>query len=347
MVLMPERINKYTDSGLSPRTTAYAMKKLLSRGQDMLVTERFGQVDPMQKNKTKSVTWRRYKSLQPAVTALTEGVTPEGSTIMVEDINATMQQYGDWVQITDHIADFHEDPVLNEMMEVCGEQAAETIELIRIAFMTAGSNVYYANGVASRSAVNSAPTRGDFRKIYRQFKRNKAKEFTRVIKASPDTATEPVNAAYFALGHTDLDADVRGITGFVPSEKYADQSKAFPGEVGKVENTRVILTNLFNPWVASGASGTTFLSNGIEVGSSAAADVYPLVFIARDSYGIVPMSGKNSVKPMFKNPGSGSPTDSDPLNQRGFVSWKCYQTGAILNDAWLARLECAATANPS
>ena len=37
----------------------------------------------------------------------------------------------------------------------------------------------------------------------------------------------------------------------------------------------------------------------------------------------------------------------DPLGQIGFVSWGTYQTGTILNQSWAARLEVAATANPS
>jgi len=42
----------------------------------------------------------------------------------------------------------------------------------------------------------------------------------------------------------------------------------------------------------------------------------------------------------------GKKTKDDPLGQKGFVSWKTYQTGAILNQSWMARLECASTASP-
>jgi N4-gp56 family major capsid protein len=45
------------------------------------------------------------------------------------------------------------------------------------------------------------------------------------------------------------------------------------------------------------------------------------------------------------NPGRA--TKDDPLGQIGFVSWGTWQTGAILNQNWLARLEVAATAVPS
>lgn len=336
--------NTNTYGDISPRTAARASKQMLKRGQHMLVTERFGQVDPQQKNKTKSVKWRRYESLARATAPLAEGVPPKGQRLTYTDVMATLEQYGDHVTITDVVADTHEDPVLKEAMDLCGEQAAETIELIRISVLKAGTNVFYADSAASRSAVNSPPTRGDFRRIYRYFKRHKAREISKIIAASPKVSTEPVAPAYFALGHTDLDGDIRGISGFVPFEQYSQSVKALPGEVGKVENTRIILTPLFEAWAAAGAAGTTYLSNGSEVSSSAQCDVYPLIFMARDAYGIVPLQGHNAVKPAVVNPGS--VTKSDPLGQKGFVSWKTYQAAVILNQTWIARLECAATARP-
>jgi N4-gp56 family major capsid protein len=335
-----------TYGDISPRTAAYAAKKLLSRGQDMLVTERFGHFDPQGKKKSKVRKWRRYNSLSPATTALTEGVTPSGSAISFTDYTATLEQYGDWVQISDVIADTHEDPVLMEMMEVAGEQAAETIELLRIAVLQAGTNVFFAGTAADREAVNAAPSLGDFRRINRSFKRNKAKEIAKIIKAGPNIATEPVNKAYFAMGHTDLDPDIRSIAGFIPVEKYSQVQKALPGEVGKVENIRIILTNLFSPFEAAGTDtpgNTAFLTGG--VAGTGAPDVYPIIVVARDAYGIVPLQGHNAVKPSVMNPGTVD--KSDPLGQTGFVSWKTYQATVILNQSWIARLECCATANPS
>lgn len=151
--------------------------------------------------------------------------------------------------------------------------------------------------------------------------------------------------AYFCMGHTDLDADLRGLAGFIPSEQYSDSTKMLPGEIGKLEQFRIILTAMFEPWLTSGASGTTYLSGGVEVSSSASCDVYPLLFTARDAYAIVPLQGFNSIHPMVLNPGK--PSKSDPLGQIGFVSWKTYQAAAILNQNWLARLECGSTASPS
>jgi N4-gp56 family major capsid protein len=337
--------NVTTYGDISPRTGGFAKTRLLKRGQHLMVVERFGQVDPLQKNKTKTVKWRRYNSLARATAPLAEGIPPAGQKLTYTDVTATLEQYGDTVETTDVIKDTHEDPVLQQTMDLCGEAAAETIEEVRITIIKAGTNVFYANGVASRATVNSPPTRGDFRKIYRYFKKYKAREISQIVKASVKISTEPVAPAFFCMGHTDLDADLRGISGFVPIEQYSNSDRRLPGEIGKIEQFRIILTAMFDAWSAAGASGTTYLSGGVEVSTAASCDVYPLLLVAKDAYGIVPLQGFNSVHPMVLNPGK--PSKSDPLGQKGFCSWKTYQTAAILNHNWIARLECAATASPS
>lgn len=335
--------NTTTYGDISPRTAGKVVARLLDRGQHLMVVERFGQVDPQGKNSTKTRKWRRYNSFPRAVQPLAEGVPPTGNKLTYVDITCTLEQYGDAYPLTDVVADTHEDPIIQQMTDLSGEAAAETVETIRINFLKAGTNVFYANGATSRATVASPPTRGDFRLIYRYFKNNKAREISEIIAASAKISTEPVMPAYFCMGHTDLDADIRGIPGFIPVKNYADSSKALPGEIGSVEQFRIILTPMFEPWSQAGLSGTTYLSGGVEVSTAAQADVYPLIFVARDAYGIVPLQGFNSITPSVVNP---KPAPGDPLGQQGSVGWKTYQGGAILNQAWIARLECAATARP-
>lgn len=338
---MPSTLTTYGD--ISPRTAAYAAKELLRRGQPTAILEKFGYFDPQGANKTKTRTWRRYEPLQAATTPLVDGHTPQGQKPRHTDYEVTLQQYGDWVQLTDVIIDTHEDPVLNQMIDLCSQQIVETTELIRFAAIKAGTNVYYANGAASRLLVNSAPLRGDLRKIYRGFKRSRAMEITEVIKASTDVSTEPIKKSYVLLGHTDLDSDIRNMTGFISAEKYASMKVVADCEAGSVENFRVCLTEMFEPWLAAAtsASGSTFLTSG--AAGTGYPDVYPMIAIAKDSYAIVPLAGRNVVKPAVHNP---QPVPGDELGQRGFVSWKMWQAAQILQDAWIARYEVAATAAP-
>lgn len=319
---------------ISPRTAAYAEKELLKRGLPFLVLEKFGQAKTLPEASSKVIKFRRYSALPTVPTALTEGVTPTGQQLAVTDITATLTQYGDKVTITDVILDTHEDPVLNEAVTLIGEQAAQMIEKMRFGVLKAGTNVLYANG-AARNAVNTAISINLQRRAVRALKRQNARFITSIVRSTPAYGTENVAPGFVALIHPDLEADVRGLTGFVPAEKYGSMTP-WENELGKCEDCRYVSSTVFEPWAdAGGAKGTMLSTTGTN------ADVYPVLYVARDAYGIVALKGMFAVTPMVVNP---KPSDSDPLAQRGHVGWKAMQTAVILNDLFMIRAEVAATA---
>lgn len=319
---------------ISPRTAAYAEKELLKRGLPFLVLEKFGQAKTLPEASSKVIKFRRYSALPTVPTALTEGVTPTGQQLAVTDITATLAQYGDKVTITDVILDTHEDPVLNEAVTLIGEQAAQMIEKMRFGVLKAGTNVLYANG-AARNAVNTAISINLQRRAVRALKRQNARFITSIVRSTPAYGTENVAPGFVALIHPDLEADVRQLTGFVPAEKYGSMTP-WENELGKCEDVRYVSSTIFEPWAdAGGAKGTMLSTTGTN------ADVYPVLYVARDAYGIVALKGMFAVTPMVVNP---KPSDSDPLAQRGHVGWKAMQTAVILNDLWMIRAEVAATA---
>jgi N4-gp56 family major capsid protein len=328
-----------TYSDISPRTNALAVAKLLDAGQYVMVLERFGQIDRQPKNKTKVRKYRRYEPFARAVAPLAEGVVPAGQMISFTDVTMTLEEYGDYVQITDVIQDTHEDAILDWASKECGRQAAETIELIRFASLKGGTNVVYPGTATTRASVNGPLTRKEIRLVERAFWRNKAKFISTIVSATAKIATEPVAPAFFALCHSDLKDDIRSITGFLPVEKYANNEASLPNELGKVESTRFIMSSLFEPWLAVGTPGTSFLSNGgSSAGGAVACDVYPVIVVAQDAYAIVPLQGFDSVQLYVVNPKA---TTDQPLAQKGSVGWKTYQTAGILNQNWLTRIEVA------
>ncbi len=322
---------------ISPRTAAYAQKELLKRGIPYLVLEKFGQAKTQPDNSTRVSKFRRYNALPNVPIALTEGVTPASTALTVTDVTATLTQYGGLTTISDVILDTHEDPVLNEAVGLLGEQAAQVVEKMRFGVLKAGLNVLYANG-SLRSAVNTAMTGSTGlslqRRAVRALKRQNARQITQIVRSTPAYGTEAVAPGFVALIHPDLEADIRGIPGFVPAEKYGSISP-WENELGKVEDVRYVSSTIFEPFVNAGGTPTGVLSTG-----GSAADVYPVTFLGRDAYGIVALKGMFAVTPMVVNP---KPSDSDPLAQRGHVSWKAYQTCVILNDAWMIRCEVAAS----
>jgi N4-gp56 family major capsid protein len=274
---------------------------------------------------------------------LAEGVTPTAKKLTYSDVSVTLETYGDLVELTRELKIYHEDPVFKETFNILGEQQAEVVELIRWNALKGGTNVYYANNVSSRSTVDSPAKHADLKRIERTFMRNRAAKITRIVKASADISTEPIQDAFVLLGHTDTKPDLEAMPGWVPVANYSNSMKAMPQEVGSIGVYRVLLSSLFTAWEAVGASGTTYLSSGEEVSVAALCDVYPLIALARDAYAIVPLQGLGASKPVVLQP---KPAPGDPMGRKGSASWTADQACLILTQTFIARLEVAASAVP-
>lgn len=324
-----------TYSSLSQRTTNWAAVEMLSHAEPMLVLAEYGQSKPIPKNKADNAKFRRPIPFANATTPLTEGVTPTAKAMAYEDVSVALAQYGDLVEITDHINDMSEDPVLKDASELCGEQAGSTVEAITWGVIQGGTNVLFANG-ANRAATNSVITLAKQRAATRALKAQKGKKITSKMSSSVKYGTESIDAAFIAFAHTDMESDIRDMTGFVPTEKYGSM-KALKFEIGKVEDVRYILSPELDPIADAGGVSN---ANGTVTTSGTQADIYPVVYIAKEAFGCVALKGKEAIAPKV------TPVDatdkSDPLGQRGYVGWKTYYAAVILNDAWMIRLECAA-----
>lgn len=325
-------ITTYGD--ISPRTAAYAAKEMLDRAEPHLILQQFAQSKPIPANSTQTVKFRRYNALPLATTALSEGVTPTGSPLTYDDVETSLSQYGDFVPLTDVVADTHEDPVFKETQGLIGEQAAQTVEALTYGFMTGGTNVMFANGEA-RDEVNTVLSDSLLRKAIRSLKRQNARYITKKVASTSNFNTDSIPPCYVGFVHTDLENTIRGLTGFIDVKDYGS-TQPWEYEIGTVGNTRFLASTMLNPFADAGAAGATMIAT---TDATTAVDVYPVLIVAADSYALTPLKGKSAITPMVLNPNT--PREGDPLGQRGYVSWKTWFAGLILNDAWFIRLEVA------
>lgn len=332
--------NTYGD--ITPRTAGYAAKKMLDRALPMMCMSRFGQQQPIPKNKTNNIRFRRYSGFTPNTTPLVEGVTPVADNITSVDVIATLQQFGRRTQITDVIQDTHEDAVLSEYSEVMGELAGQTAEMVVYNAIRAGTSVLYSGGT-TRATVNSAITTAALQRALRLLKRQNAKPITKMLAGTDKVGTLPIRGGFIAFCHPDLQYDLEALTGWIPVANYGSYQPLGDNEIGSWKELRFLTSTLYSPFIAAATSVsvTTFLSNGVAPAAAANPDVYPIIICGMDAYATVSLAGENAVTPVVVNP---KPSDSDPLAQRGHVGFKMYGTAVILNDAWLVRVETAVTA---
>lgn len=310
-----------------------------------------GQQRGLPKNQGKTVVYRRYLPHGAANTnwdtrnrpvaavaahELTEGVTPTADSLTPQDITAVIKQYGCLYQLTDQTADTYEDDVPAEMKKHCGERVGMLREMIRYGVVKGCTNVFYAGGT-SRATVASKITLNILRKISRNLQANHAKRITGILAPSSSIATKPVEASYLVFVHTDAEADVRDLAGFVHVSAYGSRKPVHPQELGSCENYRFVTSPDLAPYAAAGADiGSTGLTGTSKV------DVYPFIVAGEDAWGQLALRGADSIDPTYIP--VGQKDKSDPLGQRGYVGAKFYMNAVLLNEGWMAVAEAGVTA---
>lgn len=324
-----------TLSQVAPGVQAFYDRNLLSRAQPNDVHGRFGQKRPISARSGNQIKFRRYSQLAAATTALTEGVTPTGSSLAVTDITSTLVQYGDYITLSDMVSLTNQDPVVTEATDVLGDQAGTTIDQVRRDVLVAGSNVAYASGVANRLALVNKITAADLDKAIRYLKGQNAKFMKEGIPPSDGVGTGAIRKAFIAIVHPDVEYDLEAITGFKPVSDYPAQMGVIEDEIGAYKNIRFVTSTNAKIWT----DATTALTAGYK--GVTKNDVYATLIFGAEAYGLSPLSG-NAMNTYVKALGSAG--TADPLEQRSTVGWKATTITTILNQTWMIRLESLASA---
>lgn len=324
------------NGSISPRVGIVAEAKMLARAQSDAVLAKFADPHVMPANKGLQLRMRRILPYGPLVSPVQEGIIPLAQNPIVEDIPAILDQYISLQRLTDVITDFHEDAILNEMTDLASQQIVETKEYQAWQVARAGATVGFTNGVV-RTSVNTVLSLPAIRRAVRALQAQRGIPVTKMISPEVKIGTRAIEPSFIAMGHTDLAADIRALPGFLPKEAYASYKPFSMWELGSVDNIRFVLTPWFTPFLnAGGAPGGTVLSS-----AGAAADVYPLILICQSAFGVVNASGQGDIKLIVLNPDKAD--SGNPTAQIGSVAAKTWFKFVIQNDAWVYRLETAAS----
>lgn len=291
----------------------------------MLVHGKWGQVRDIPRNNTDNIRFRRYSLLTSITDPLVEGVTPSLDTLSVTNVDATVQQYGRGFLLTDKLMFTTLDPILMEVADILGENAANTLDQLTREELATTTTIQYASTATTNGTVTSAMkvTKAEVQEAVRTLKNNNAKKITSMVNASDGFNTSPLDACYIGIVHPNTTYDLKNIPGFVRVEEYG-QRQAMPGEVGALDEVRFIETT--NAKVYSSAG-------------SGSIDVYGTLIMASNFYALSRISGE-AMKNIVEGPGG----NADPLHQRQTSAWKATFVATILNDAFGLSLRHAVSA---
>jgi N4-gp56 family major capsid protein len=266
-----------------------------------------------------------------------EGVTPTADTLTPTDIPAVLEQYSALYAVTDKTVDLHEDDIPSEMKRQVGQRIGLVREMVRYGVLQGAGTVLYAGG-SDRGTVDEAIDLPLLRRMTRTLRANHAGMITSILAPSPNYETRAVEAGYLVFCHTDVEADIREMKGFVKVAEYGSRKPIHEMEIGTVENFRFILSPELAPILGAGANKASLKLQSTDIGGTQKIDVYPCIVAAEDAWGQVALRGVDSLDVTYLPPGSKD--KNDPLGQRGYIGAKTWFTAKILNDGWMGVIEC-------
>ena len=293
--------------GLSAENKTFYDMTLLDEAQAALVHDQFAQKRPIPKNGGKTIEFRKFASLPKATTPLTEGVTPDGKSLNVTAITATVAQYGDYITQSDVLELTSIDNTIVEATKILGRQAGLTLDTVTRNVLQSGTNVTYCpksdgSEVTSRAGLDATC-------------QLTVKVVQQVVAKLKGQNAPTINGKYVAIIHPYVAYSLMRDPEWIDAHKYAQPDNLFTGEIGEIAGVRFVETTEAKVY-EGGVFGT--------------------LIMGANAYGVTEITG-GGLQTIIKQKGSAG--TADPLDQRSSIGWKAIKTAELLIPNYLVRVE--------
>lgn len=297
--------------GLSAEMKTFYDMTLIDEAQANLVHHQFGQKRPIPKNGGKTIEFRKFAPLAKATTPLTEGVTPDGKSLSVSTITATVSQYGDYITQSDILELTSIDNTILEATKLLGRQAGVTEDTVVRNVLQSGTNVTYCPKIGTNGAETAVTSRDALDNTCQLT----VKVLQQVVAKLRGQNAPTINGKYVAIIHPYVAYDLMRDPEWIDAHKYAKPDNLYEGEIGEIAGIRFVQTTEAKIY-EGGVFGTLVLGDG--------------------AYGVTEISG-GGLQTIVKQKGSAG--TADPLDQRSSVGWKAILTAELLIPNYLVRVE--------
>ena len=308
--LFAEMTNTMTTDNinLSAEMKTFYDMNLIDEASAQLVHDQFGQKRPIPANGGKTIEFRKFGSLAKALTPLTEGVTPNGDSLSVEAITATVSQYGNYIVQSDVLELTAIDNTIVEATKILGKQAGLTLDTVVRNALLQNASAQYVND-KNRSSLEETDTLS-------------VKEIQKAVAFLRANNAPTINGDYVGIIHPYAAYDLMRDPEWVEAHKYANPDNIYVGEIGKIAGVRFVQTS-----EAAILHGT---------GCPSGLGVFCTFVFGEGAYGVTEITG-GGLETIVKQKGSAG--TADPLNQRSSIGWKAMKTAKVLVPNYIIRIE--------
>ena len=279
--------------GLSAEMKTFYDMTLIDEAAPNLVHDQFGQKRPIPKHGGKTIEFRKFAPLAKALTPLTEGVTPAGKSLEVSVVTATVNQYGDFVTMSDVLDLTAIDPVVVEALKLIGRQGGATMDTVVRNILHTGTNVNYCPKVAADGTETEVTSREALDSTCQLTVKAVQKAVAKLRAQNAPT----ISGKYIAIVHPYAAYDLMRDPEWIDAHKYAQPENLFEGEIGEIAGVRFVQTTEAKVY-DGGVFGTLVFGDG--------------------AYGTTEITG-GGMETIVKQKGSAG--TADPLDQRSSVGY--------------------------
>ena len=314
MAYTSENTNMTGSTGLTPGMQTYYNRELLRTFEPELVHLQFGDEHRMPENSGLVMNMRKIIPLETNTKALNEGEPGESVMLTETEVTVKLEQYGEYARCTDKLDLSHLDMNILRKTKLFGDAGARSIDAVVREELATCTNVIYANGKTSRSALTAEDKLSckELRKAVRKLKKAHAQTF---------------GGYYIAIMGPDTFYDLQDDETFVAVSRYQDKEAVYQGEIGRLFGCRIVETTEAKIFEGAGSGG---------------ADVASVIVLGQYAYGYTSFKG---AKPRVIVKPAGSAGTADPLEQISTVGWKMDGFGVkLLQPEYAVRIECGFSA---
>lgn len=305
---------------MSPTMKTFYDTALLENARTSFVFEQFGKKQNLPANHGRTIEWRKWNTL-PNADVLQEGVIPDGKKFGQTFMTAAIEQYGMYVAITDLLELHAVDNVLLGVTEELGASAGETRDILIRNMLQTGTNVMYADTVAADGSKTAPTGYAEMTSTGNRLTPDMVNKAATYLKKNK---VPTINGKYVAIIHPSVTYDIRSSEEWVEAHKYSATTEIWNGEIGELHGVRFIESH--NAKVTEQT-----LSDGTGM-------VYSSLFLGKDAFGIIDVSGGNMEMIIKSKEQAGG-----PLNQFSTAGYKFEDGGKILYQERMVRVEsCSA-----
>lgn len=269
------------------------------------------------------------------------------------ELEGTFEKFGFFTEYTRDSLNFDSDADLlqhiNRELLTAANQITE--DALQIDLINNAGTIRYAGDATSRAEIGQGDvvTYGDLMRLAIDLDNNRTPKHTTILTGTRNIDTKVVPAARYVYIGSELIPTLRAMkdmhdnAAFISAEHYAAGTTLAAGEVGQIDQFRVIVNPNMFKWEGAGATlesgdDAVYYNNGTNY------DVFPMLVVGDESFATITFqTSGNTVKFEINHKKPGENLDRlDPYGETGFISIRWFYGFMALRPERIALVMTAA-----